>query len=127
MDNLGKFKSFIKFLNCRRATETEIELNDDSYLAELEKKIGPRYIDDQPELHGYCDRSFEKHILTLTNGDTGPLSDQIESSSPGNTQVRDEVKEEVDGRLLGKTKTLKSCKKFHHVIYCFKLANKVVG
>ena len=43
-------------------------LHDLSIVSDLVKK-------DASVLHGYCDRSFEKAILTFTNGDSGPLSD----------------------------------------------------
>ena len=42
-------------------------LHDVSIESDLAKK-------DASVLHGYCDRSFEKAILTFTNGDSGPLS-----------------------------------------------------
>ena len=42
-------------------------LHDVSITSDLAKK-------DASVLHGYCDRSFEKAILTFTNGDSGPLS-----------------------------------------------------
>ena len=51
------------------------DLNDDSFLSDLERDSGrgynEEYESDAPVLHGYCDRSFEKNILTFTNGDTG--------------------------------------------------------
>ena len=43
-------------------------LHDISIVSDLAKE------DASSVLHGYCDRSFEKAILTFTNGDTGTLS-----------------------------------------------------
>ena len=43
-------------------------LHDVSIVSDLAKE------DASSVLHGYCDRSFEKAILTFTNGDTGTLS-----------------------------------------------------
>ena len=47
--------------------EVDEGLHDLSIVSDLAKK-------DASVLHGYCDRSFEKAILTFTNGDSGPLS-----------------------------------------------------
>ena len=43
-------------------------LHDVSIVSDLVKEDAPSL------LHGYCDRSFEKAILTFTNGDTETLS-----------------------------------------------------
>ena len=55
---------------------TETDLDNDGFLSDLEKNSTrgfPEHDSDLPVLHGYCDRSFEKDILTFTNGDTGTV------------------------------------------------------
>ena len=57
--------------------ERDEGLHDDSFFSDLEKNSDRGHHQDEedaPVLHGYCDRSFEKAILTFTSGDTGPLS-----------------------------------------------------
>ena len=54
-------------------------LDGDSFLSELEHSgRGSR---GAGQLHGYCDRSFERNILTFTNGDTGPLSREADTET----------------------------------------------
>lgn len=67
--------------------EVDEGLHDISISSDLVK-------DPASVLHGYCDRSFEKAILTFTNGDTGPLSnpDTIDSIASNETV-------DVDARL----------------------------
>ena len=79
--------------------EAAPDLNDDSFLSDLEKDSGRGYNEEYeqeggpPVMHGYCDRSFEKNILTFTNGETGTLSQER------NTTVRETQDTQViDGR-----------------------------
>ena len=70
-------------------------LDGDSFLSELEHSgRGSR---GAGQLHGYCDRSFERNILTFTNGDTGPLSREADTDTevtvdgrPGEVVFRDQ-------------------------------------
>ena len=93
------------FLNSKEATEHHIDLKgeaktdiqrdlDDSFLSDLEKNSArgfPEPDQDPTVLHGYCDRSFEKNILTFTNGDTGTVSQR-------STNTTDNEEVTVDGR-----------------------------
>ena len=66
-------------------TDYEVDLNDDSFLSDLEKDSERGYQEEPaPVLHGYCDRSFEKNILTFTNGDTGPVTENQSSHNSDN-------------------------------------------
>ena len=65
--------------------EAAPDLNDDSFLSDLEKDSGRGYNEEYEQecpavMHGYCDRSFEKNILTFTNGETGTLSQEPSST-----------------------------------------------
>ena len=82
--------------NTEPKTAIETDLDDDSFLSDLEKNSARgshEHDGDPPVLHGYCDRSFEKNILTFTNGDTGTVSQR----SPNNAD-NDCFSVDVDGR-----------------------------
>ena len=77
-------------------------LHDVSIVSDLAKK-------DASLLHGYCDRSFEKAILTFTNGDSGPLSnpDTLDSITRDETVPDSDDVIDVDARLGKYSDTLK--------------------
>ena len=52
--------------------EDEIDVDEGLHEVSIVSDLAKE--DASSVLHGYCDRSFEKAILTFTNGDTGTLS-----------------------------------------------------
>ena len=67
--------------------EPETDLDSGSFLSDLEKDSGRKDEEGRPPvMAGYCDRSFERAILTYTNEDASLQLSETADGRPGVTQ-----------------------------------------